>query len=56
LDTHTATNLFLNSPGYKSLSELEPKEKALTTTFVESCRFSLRGSSGEIFTGYELSF
>jgi hypothetical protein len=46
LDTHTATNLFLNSPGYKSLSELEPKEKALTTTFVDSCQFSLRDSLG----------
>jgi hypothetical protein len=46
LDTHAATNLFLNSADHKSLSELEPKEKALTTTFVESCRFLMPGSSG----------
>jgi len=45
LDTHAATNLFLNSAGYKSLSELEPKEQALTTTFVRSCWFSMPGSS-----------
>jgi hypothetical protein len=46
LDTHAATNLFLNSAGYKSLLQLEPKEKALTTTFVESCCFSMPGSLG----------
>ena len=46
LDTHAATNLFLNSAGYKSLLQLEPKEKDLTTTFVESCCFSMRDSMG----------
>ena len=46
LDTHAATNLFLNSAGYKSLSELQPKEQALTTTFVHSCWFSLPASLG----------
>jgi hypothetical protein len=46
LDTHAATNLFLNFAGYKSLSELEPKEQALTTTFVDSCCFPLRDSWG----------
>jgi hypothetical protein len=46
LNTHAATNLFLNSAGYKSMLQLEPKEQALTTTFVDSCRFSLRDSLG----------
>jgi hypothetical protein len=46
LDTHAATNLFLNSAGYKSLSELEPKKQALTTTFVDSCCFPLPDSLG----------
>jgi hypothetical protein len=45
LDTHAATNLFLKSADYRSFSELEPKEQALTTSFVDSCCFPMPGSS-----------
>ena len=46
LDTHAATNLFLNSAGCKSLLDLEPKEQALTKAFVHSCCFSMPGPLG----------
>jgi hypothetical protein len=46
LDTDAATNLFLNSAGYKSLLQLEPKKKDFIKTFVESCWFSMPGSLG----------